>query len=207
MFDFEREPGAIKCPRVALEFMDIVFTYLYTVTYSRPQFLAIIGRRRFPFIRGAAFRGEPRGATLQLQGRTECSEDLWCERAASGRRVKEVEPHALTKCAGMDVQVGSCLVQVWFGARLQLNRGFAVLEQLIHEARAAEPLALAANDNIRHDEPAPRWWYSNLVAFVQAEPEAAGVRVTWQRDAPPPHQALLLEAQPTLERALRKWAC
>ena len=99
------------------------------------------------------------------------------------------------------------LDHVWFGARLQLNRGFAVLEQLIHEARAAEPLALATNDNIRHDEPAPRWWYSNLVAFVQAEPEAAGVRVTWQRDAPPPHQALLLEAQPTLERALRKWAC
>eukprot|EP00964_Phaeocystis_antarctica_P024430 scaffold13678_cov64-Phaeocystis_antarctica.AAC.1 len=108
--------------------LDTSFTYLYTVAYSRPHFLAIMGRRGLPFIGGAAFRGEPRGATLQLQGRTECSEDLWRERAASGRWVKEVGSHALSKCAGMDVQVGSCLV-----------RRAPPAQSWVRRARAADP--------------------------------------------------------------------
>ena len=78
---------------------------------------------------------------------------------------------------------------VVYGACLQLDRGFAVVHQMVLEAPKAEPLALAANDDVRPQQPAPRWHCRDFVAFVEAKTVAVGVGVARQRDSPPPHQA------------------
>lgn len=91
----------------------------------------------------------------------------------------------------------------FFGVHLQLDRGLAVVEQVVLEALQAEPLALAANDDVRLHEPAPLGRDGDLVPLVQAQPVAAGVGPARQRDAPPTHQAQLLEAQPRRDREVR----
>ena len=42
----------------------------------------------------------------------------------------------------------------FFGVHLQLDRGLAVVEQVVLEALQAEPLALTANDDVCPEEPA-----------------------------------------------------
>ena len=48
----------------------------------------------------------------------------------------------------------NCAVQCRWGVHLQLDRGLAVVEQMVLEPLQAEPLALTAYDDVRPEEPA-----------------------------------------------------
>ena len=98
------------------------------------------------------------------------------------------------------MQTGGGGAASWARTHLQLDRGLGVMEQVVLEALQTEPLALAANDDVRQHEAALLRCDGNLISFVQAQTVAAGVGTARECDAPSTHQAHLLEAQPCRDR-------